>query len=252
MASYVIPEEIIPGQLFVPDAHDYFSIEANGMPNGDDCLVVHGDVSTNYKAFQPAQTVTPNLFKTVTQLMNFSISFWIKLGSVTFVSNPTFASTIFGLMSSLNASVTNHEASALGATGEGLWAFSAYSNTGIGFFECGYKPSGGTFNSRGAKRILTADEWTLVVLGHPGSGVGNPGIALNDEETYTGGWARSDTSAASWTLSPNLKFGIGAYSDMGSVNAREGEYRLGKLAFHDHTLNETERLFLYHAMVGDP
>jgi hypothetical protein len=273
MASYNIPESIIGVPLFVPDGNDFFSIEAAGMPNGDSCLVVHGDVSTNYKAYVAAQTVAPAIF-TNRYSGPWAMTFWIKSSNVAHGANSGYRSdaVIFGVM---NATAANGSAGAYAGTiatqpagiGSGPilipdigWVVCAQGGTTphntVGFIkQTTYRGStGGGGSSSNASAAAPQDTWTMVTV-NVGLFVNNsvPGvatIALNDQASVVGGTAGGYNSAITWPSDPY--FCIGAYSDSDGteIDGRAGEYRLGKLAFHNHELDQTERSLLYNAMVA--
>ena len=48
----------------------------------------------------------------------------------------------------------------------------------------------------------------------------------------------------------NQRICIGSYSKLGNMNGANVEWRMGKWAFHDHELNQTERAILYNAMMA--
>ena len=94
-------------------------------------------------------------------------------------------------------------------------------------------------------RAITPNVFHLVVI-HGGQD-GAPGIAFDLEAAYTVG---GGGNAGQIGLNHGQQICIGAYSDVVGVNGRQGDWWLGKLAFHDHTLSQTERSLLYHSMFG--
>lgn len=256
MASYTIPEHVIPGELFVPDGHDYFSIESGGLPNGDDCLVVHGDVSTDYKAFQPAPALSPDMFRDKRVLC--CMTFWIKLSAITPPgSGYRCDRTLFGVMNSSFAgdTVTGGQMGTP-STGQGArgfnnitWLVVATGATSIGIFRARNQYSFGNGGSiQAASVTIPEDTWTMVTFRLDASDGQQAKYALNDDVEYVNTTTSdfgSDIAQAS-----NPYFCIGAYSDANPTNVtgRDGEWRLGKLAFWDHALNATERALLFKAM----
>lgn len=225
MASYVIPEEIIGIPLFVPDTYDYFSIDSGGLPNGDDCLVVHGDVSQTFLAFQKAQTLSPNVF--LSRASTWSMTFWLKApGS----GGGSGQMGRFQIISVQNASYNVD--STIGSNA--VWMIGADSLTSATLaFSFG----------AGANRIdgYRDDTWHLITVDH--------------RSNVSDGAVWRDTSLSSGTIgannsavNPNMFLTIGSYSKLGNMNGYDREFRIGKLAFHDHLLNSTERALLYNAM----
>lgn len=298
MANYTIPEEVIGIPLFVPEANDYFSIEPAGMPNGDPCLVVHGDVSRDYKAYQvaPLNTtpgVVPGAFTSqqpsdvydpgywgsglnVSQVNRprsndaFAISFWIKPAANTTTAGSYFDTRqiLFGVMNdiALNPCTTaGYIAPNPGwysATAQpylhGLnWAVTMRGNNSIGYMKQtvwrNTSQAGG--GSTYCYAAIPPNQWTFVVINAgavPFSGDfegDSSSIYLNDNfsASMTG---KTSSSFNSCSRPLDCYFSIGSMSDGSNMNGREGEWRIGKLAFHDHHLNHSERLLMYYAMVG--
>lgn len=244
MASYEIPEEIIGVPLFVPDGHDYFSIESGGMPNGDDCLVVHGDVSPYYKAFQPAPSVSPDLFRDRTA-GGWAMVFWFRGGLVTVVGTPfsplnaviaVTSSTFTGNTVGGNANTSGYGRQT-GATGI-VWGVGA-SNNSLGFG----RPVTSQVTANWGTTI-TDNQWHMLVLNRNS----NNSFALYKDNDATAVDTMTGSTASGAASDPFLC--IGSYSDNGDCQGRPGEYRLGKLSFHDHVLDQTERSLLWNAMMS--
>lgn len=231
MASYVIPEEIVGIPLFVPSNHDFFLVEDGGMPNGDDCLIINGAVNRDYKAFQAAQTLTPNVFKSKTAI--HSQVFWMKAPS-TAVSNTNAGEHTMMCVDDATDGQLNP------AFGPGTWHIGAVSG-GTGRITYKQGASGLTLNIDGAR----TGDWKMVTITNDGTWCRAYLDAVEAEVI-------SATVAGSAISSTGLMLCIGAYSDVGTLNGYEQQWRLGKWTFHDHVLNATERAILYNAMVSPP
>lgn len=226
MASYTIPEEIVGLPLFVPDAYDFFEIEAAGMPNGDDCLLIHGDVNSNYKAFMPAPAVSPDLFRLRNpggSTEEWAMSVWLKLPLLGGTTG-TYQNVLFGVMNSLMDD----------QSGDFIWYVGTHlsgATRSVYFVEN---------SSGGANKSYPDANWHLYVVNHNG---------ISSFEMFQDLDAVSSSSNIAAGAFSNLFFCIGAYSDAGTVDGYDQEWRMGKLAFHDHRLNQTERAMLYNAMM---
>lgn len=257
MASHYLPETVLDLELFIPETNDFFSIDAGGMPNGDDCLTVHGNVSRNYKAFVNASTLTPNIFLSRSD-GPWAMSFWFKGANITY-STITVSQTLFAVMNSLCQN---------GGTDAGqVWTVSSTAGVAatanpIRFHQQRSSPTTGTGSYDGSV-LVAQNKWIFVVINKPfnttgGSGnnaVGTMYTRAEDAEretptTLTG--AGSGSGSGSPGIGPGMKLCIGAYSDIGNANGRDGEWRLGKLAFHDHMLTLTERSLMFNSMVEVP
>lgn len=262
MASYTIPEEIIGVPLFVPDAYDFFSIESAGLPNGDDCLKVLGGTSQDYKALQPApHFASPNdLFYTRIRTDTpagpdgVSISFWYKAGNITGVTNG-IGQTLMGAMSALYGSAGLHASGPYvtsGGDGGLQWMswFISEHHSGSGCAIRFFLPirAATTFGNYVADVTITPNTWTFLTFV-----INRTGTILkwakdldvsytNGTTSFTGNGAHADITGPQFLC-------IGSYSDQGSQNGRPGDWYLGKLAFHDHELNATERTLLYRSMI---
>ena len=263
MTSYYLPEIVTGEPLFVPSTHDSFSVEEASLPNGDPALVVHGDVNRDYKAHQLAQVLDPNVFlaRNNTNAAVFSISFWIKAPHLTHATGVLHSQTI---MSVQNLSFEPAADAAMEVGGEAalgtayvncVWNISS-SNGGdsVGFYRMIQRPTSTVANpALIAQRVnvpILDNEWTFVVIDATGPGTAPAGYANLTPHAGVyllegGGTRRTDVINAA-----NQHFSLGAYSNQTTPNGREGEYRIAKIAFHDHILSEPEREMLYYAMVG--
>lgn len=215
MSSYTIPEEILGVPLFVPDQYDYFSVEAGGMPNGDDCLIVHGDVSNTYKAFIFAPTfVGHDVLHS--SLAVGAMTVWFKAANTSAFGFPPQDIMI----------------SPATRSGSFPWALCA-----------GNGGSAITMNEDNNGREVAISgvrdgTWHMFTwqfgLGSGGRGFIDNNASGSDGDAFVG------ATAASTYLC------IGAY--VSGYTGYDAEWRIGKLAFHDHNLNLTERSILYNAM----
>jgi len=224
MASYSIPEEITGIPLFVPDAYDYFSIDTAGMPNGDDCLIIHGNTSTDYKAFQKAQVLTPNVF--LGRADSWGMSFWFKGADATSVTNTNAVSNL------LMGVQTSTGPNAYSSINDYYWQIGV---SGTNLIQVLMNSGGGN-----ASTTLPRDNvWHLVVVNVTGGTTAGMTVMV-DKIASTSSQAKAGTPGTA-----NMYFSIGAYGNHANSKGYNKEWRLGKLAFHDHILNQTERALLY-------
>lgn len=267
MASFTIPELIIPGGLFVPDEYNYFSIESGGLPNGEDCLVVHGDVSQNYKAFQKAPVLSPDLMNSKSAV-GWAMSFWLKLGNLTHASAGYQSNHhLIGVMGRTAANPANGAGTGLmsvtpswsspttdSISTNHLWGLVSHSNSAgnpvcrVGFInQTHYRNaglSGGQSNNWST--ALTVDTWQQIIINFPVPAYTTPAGYLNT--TAVTGAHSSGGFASLPVITDPMYFCIGSYSDTTEMNGRGGEWRIGKLAFHDTLLTLTDASMLYNAM----
>ena len=234
MASYTIPEEIIGVPLFVPDAHDYFEIVSGGMPNGDDCLRVRGDISADYKAFQSAPVTSPNISANNT---SWAMTVWLKMPSGT-VTGSAFYNTCF--LSMMNA----NQASSGGASSNGIFSFTC-GNTNTVAFKRGVldNTSGAYFVV--ASTVIRDGTWHFVSVNVPDS-TQTGTMHIDNEDDPSG----SDTQSNSTAPNAGLFLCIGKYSNAAGPTAYAADYQIGKIAFHDHHLDQTERSLLWESMTS--
>lgn len=232
MPSYTIPEEVIGIPLFVPEDNNYFTIEDPGLPNGDPCLVVNGAVSTNYKAFQPAQTLTPDCFKSRTP--EWAMTFWFKCSSTTDPSS-SFAGishTLMGVQTAAGPSsysdVTNY-----------VWNWGVNNAAGTPRISCCMNSGGSASYAVGVRD----GNWHLITLNVTSSGSGNNHTMYVDGNTTGVSAAKSGVPGTT-----GMFFSIGAYGAHANSQGYNQQWRIGKLAFHAAMLNETERQLLYNTM----
>lgn len=294
MPDYNIPESVIPGNLFVPSANDYFSIDAGGLPNGDDCLLISGATSSDYKAYQtalldgqhtgPAGAFSnangtevdsagyyyPNHFvspypgeKTNSE---FSISMWLKIPTVTGAGAYYDSRKILmGVMNSwasnpcTTAGLISNIPSWYGATAAPMlidvnWVICMYGNNQIGFIkQCAWRNATGTGgrSAHVASATIPVDTWFQLVF-NVGSIVGTVASSsyayINDDPVGTNNV--SNGTYASIVYPCDTRFSIGSYADGSNMNGLDVNWRIGKLAFHDHHLTLEERTLMYDAMVG--
>jgi hypothetical protein len=243
MASYTIPEQVIGVPLFVPDGYDQFSVVTGGMPNGDDCLRVRGDLGT-YKAFQKAGSEDIFDNPANTSLVG-AMSFWIKspAGPTAGTSNNNNGNFVIITCESQASPVANTN------VGEYAWQVFAFSTAQVG----GRRSSSTGTNQFTANLGTTPtrnDAWHLIVMNW---GISAPKLEMYSDLDLTTGQTGARVTGAITATTP-LYLCIGGYGLGMGLGATGGQwaqdFQLGKLAFHDHALNDTERALLYYAMVG--
>lgn len=244
--SFAIPESVLGIPLFVPTAYDQFQVEAGGLPNGDPCLKVKGNVSNAYRAFQMLPAATPAVFSNGAGTFGWAINFWYKPTVATLPPGGGKSEILFGVG---NASQVGPDAGAgwnfggpSGDSGNTFWcvmmttagiAFARYLN-GVG------NTSGATYSGQIAPVVGAWNMYTINVPASPGAIT----AYLNGAASGSAGSAQS--AKGNITAANAYYFSIGGYG-LGCVN-RPSEWRIGKLSFHDHILNATERSLLYTAM----
>ena len=263
MSSLYIPELVTGIPLFVPSDRNFFSIEADSLPNGDPALVVHGDVGRSYRAYQAAQTLSPNVF--LEKRSEFSLSFWIKSTPVS-LSAIGYRSDSF-IMGTMNNSFTPqaHLATASLTSSSGapyrdsVWSLVAYapsagSTNSIGFHRVA-SIGAGSFSGIRAHYVdmpLSDVDWNFVVISAEGTSSAQtakgPITSFVNLVEYPGTVLTAGSSVFDPAINSGQHFSLGGYSDAASINGRDGEYRIAKICFHDHILDQTEREQLYYSM----
>lgn len=253
MASYLINELVAGAPLFVPDAYNQFSIGSADMPNGDDSIHIAGNVSTDYKAFVPAPTVTPSMFRSrdySTVLGSMSIVFWVYMDTPTFAGNGYNMAAMFGVYNNITQATTNTDSA--WHLGSALWSVYAGGTSGVDNKVTMYKrsaSSGGGASANMTSDAIPTNTWTMVTM-NP-SQFTDGGIYLNDSATGNN-WSSSGEGTFSSDSIADPIFSLGHYQ-CGSgafAESRPGAWRIGKLSFHDHHLNLSERTALYNVMMG--
>ncbi len=267
MASFIIPEDIIPGGLFVPDANNFFEIGAGSLPNGEDSLVVRGDLSRDYKAFQRAPVVSPSLFRDK-NVVGWAMSFWIKLPAVTSTKTGHMSEQI--LFAPMARTTVNNSTPA----SDGLivttpvqsgslevphmtWAVTRYYSTSsgshckLGFInQLRRRTSGTTAQGNGISwntPELTPDTWHQIVINIP-SPLNTPPTGYVNTTPVAGTYHSGVTSLADVTNTDPTYMCIGSYSDLNAMNAPDNQWEIAKLAFHGAPLTLTDVAMLYDAM----
>ena len=265
MASFTIPEDIIPGALYVPNDNEFFEITSGGMPNGDDCLRCRGDINPRYKAFQQPVTVSPDIFNSRVA-SGWAMSFWAKTSAIT-IANAGCQSDkmMFGMMSR-NASnpkgfgYFEEQPSATGtnaATYGMLWAVTARAVSGggssqnkIGFIRqrtirAATTSAGGRSDIWDSGSLTTG--WNQIIINFPVPTGTAPYGFVNT--TRVDGYVTGSFDGTLTTVGP-LYFCIGSYSDTSLLNGRADDWSIGKLAFHDTLLTLTDAALMYNDMVN--
>jgi len=237
MASYTIPEKITGIPLFVPSDFDFFQVENGGLPNGDKCLIVNGAVNRDYKAFQAAQTLSPNLFK-VRNVADWSCSFWFKCAVATAVTSPSgFNNVLFSVQ-------TRSGVASYSQLNTYVWNVVATDQGGVARIGVCASDVGGT-----AMTDLVRDgNWHLIVINVTN---GSTGVI----DCYTDGHvdpptALSSAKGGTVSISEDLYFGLGAYGIHANSRGYDQQWRIGKLMFHNHKLTLAERIDLYESMTS--
>lgn len=246
MPSYNIPETVVGTDLFVPESDDQFTVNVGGLPNGDDCLTIHGDVDQGYRAYQGAQTVAGNPFTSRTDF-NWSMSFWYKSEALPVSPGSGYRcdNTLFGVMNANYQPATPGQIDTSYGTGYNhniLWAMVSVGTTGLGFI----RPLNGSTYGAGPLTLSVASltpGWHHIVVNITNASRGQMFVdATLVSDDSSGNMAGGGIS--------NGFFSLGAYSQLTGVAGRGAEHDIGKLYFHNHALSETERQTLYTAMVG--
>lgn len=234
-----IISEIVEGaDLFIPTSYDFFSIDTGGLPNGDDCLVVHGDLG-NYLAFVRCPDIGPSNILNVNTNYQWSITCWVNI--------PT--TDAYGVILSTANSASSGASASATSTNDPLR---------IQRVPTGYT-SGGSLaygNRRANNNLGNSGNWTTsgryntwvmctFILNQTSPTSTPMAVYLNDEATQAGSQSAGGTVSA-W--GSNLYLAIGHYGRPALYYP--AEFRIGKIAFHDHALDYTERLLLWHAMMG--
>lgn len=236
--SYLIPEEIIGVPLFVPDEFDYFQVEAGGLPNGDACLIVNGAVSQDYKAFQPAPTLSPNLFRS-RNTNEWSCSFWFKAaaGAVTSTNGP-HNNVLFSVQTRPGVSTYSN-------LGTYVWNVVAYDEGGGGVNQriaiCASDAGGMAMTE-----VVRDGNWHLIVINVSTGAAG--AIDCYTDASVNPPSALSSTKSGTVSITDDLYFGLGAYGIHANSRGFGRQWRIGKLMFHDHKLTWSERIALMSAM----
>lgn len=219
-----IPEQIAGIELFVPSQYDFFDILPTGMPNGDPCLVVKaGDA----RAFAPAPTMTPNVFKKAGQ-GPYAVSFWTKTTTIENAKNWRFgvetvnAAGLMSLNSPWGVEISTHIS--------GLNQVTFYHQ--------------GTAQQNFALSPAANTNWQFFVMNIPAPGVAatsykNTDVALTTQAAVTAG--TPDYNA-------NQFFYIGRYGDSSAASSVTSDKYIGKICIHNRLLTLTECQLMYLEM----
>lgn len=255
MASYLIQEAIAGADLFVPDANDYFTIDAGSMPNGSDSIQIDGATSTDYKAFVPSPSLSPNLLRSRdynTVLTASSIVFWVKMSPPTIPSgHASVVSRMFGVFNNLTSGQPSSTSDTSWWQGGALWHVYASGTSGVDNKITVAKRSansGGGASFSIESGTIPTDTWTMVTISMSADAT-DGGIFLDDSSTRSNGTnfpSGEGTFSSDSITDPH--FVIGNYQTDAYSEARAGVWNIGKFSIHDRRLNVTERTALYNAM----
>lgn len=247
MTSLVLPEEILGLPLYVPSANNYFEIEAGGMPNGDPCLKVRGDLSRDYRAVMTAPTLSKDICNAGDTSASFewSMSCWVKMSVL---STPPTNDIMFGC--------SNYSATAAGLFGNTRntnvpFLFGMNATTGAVWFR---EVINNVVSPNDAKCIQAAlsmnylaDHWVLLVFNHNNTGsVIQCNIYADTIVTALVGDTAGNGLGPNPFIGPRLLH-IGPASV--GAQGRNDVWRMGKWAFHDHILTLSERQAMWQAMM---
>ena len=185
--------------------------------------------------FTSAPSLTPSILGVTA--VSWSITLWIKCPGGTTVGTGQVTNVILGIM---NAEMTNGTFNTNMA-----WALQGYSTNAIAFTKGTTGGGNNVFSvltPPTGPNIVRDDTWKMVTIHIPQVGI-TGAIYVNNESVP----AVTDVHSAQSASLPGQFLCIGAYSQPMTYLARD--YQLGKIAFHDHMLNQTERSLLYESVV---
>lgn len=252
MASVEIPEVVIGVPLFVPDDYNHFSIGAGEGPGGQDCLVVHGNVNRDYKAFQASPVTVPPIFTMPGGFngsggQDYSISFWIKLeAALTGCGSDGAGNWTHFLMGAQSATFAPGAASGPASSASEIFSITGYGTDRL-TFSLAERWTGTSSNSGDA--IITPSlgtAWHLIVA--TANSNNYTGLYIDDGVVSTG--TVYNFTYGLYPPTNGYFFGIGPYSNGGTLQGLDVEHRIFGLAFHDHQLSDTERLLLFSTGSG--
>lgn len=252
MGAFTLPEEILGVPLWIPDAHNYFEVEDDSMPNGDPALVVRGDLSTDYKAFIRAPVLSPrNIFYTseVEVGREWAMSCWLFLPTQLAATPAVPGAQMLGCSAYASGSM-------LSSGRNTAWPL-ILANTTVDDFALSKEPLNNIASPQSAQIVRVNGSfrtfygyWFLLVFNMVYNSVTPAVEGRVFADTYNNAlW--SDTaggSASSGSYILNKFLHIGAYNNGGV--GRAGLWKIGKWAFHDHQLTIAERLAMWQGMYG--
>jgi hypothetical protein len=255
MSRFTMLEQVIGVPLWVPDAHDFFEIEEEALPNGDPCLVMRGDINAGYKAFMKAPVMSKDVLNTSDHQAGreWSMSCWLKL--VNLGSAAPGNAQMFGCS-------TYADTATDGTTGQlPNQPFMVQANNVNGFYVSRWGLNNGGADAQQRIRFtaqtgnlgftMFQDYWFLFVLNFTQS-FSSPNYTVTGQvylDTYASGM-NSDTAvgAASGVYNSPRYLHIGGYGS--AQTGRADLWRMAKWAFHDHALTQAERIEMWQAMYG--
>lgn len=244
----IITEVIQALDLFAGGVDDVFEIEPGGMPNGDECLVVRGDISQNGRAYDNVAGVTsPDIVSPTFVNAPGTIVLWLKLGSLG-GSDLGTANTRNSILTVQNeTSVVQNAIQETSVSVTGSWKICAGGIDGLTVvFGTSWKSSGGTKQYRGTSQVLTVDTWHMMAISNVTGATSGIRSSL-DGGPYINpaGSSRSTSSSASSAS----ELAIGSRSTATGVGLRPGVWRIGKVSFHAGLLTQPQLVDLYDSMM---
>ena len=237
----IITEVLESADLFAGGADDSFEIEPGGMPNGDACLLVRGDLTQDYRAYADLSGIfTPDI--TDETPWSGTIICWLKLGALGgSLGTASTADTIMSVQAS-TAPLQNVFAENT-STSYTSWKMAAGGTDGLDVvFGTGWK-SGGTKRWESCSQTLTADTWHQVAISYK-QGMG---MSLDGGAYANNSWGSRTTASSG---SSATEFAIGSRSTESGVGGRAGQWRIGKISFHTGELTTSQLTDLYNEMMG--
>lgn len=222
-----ITEAINGVSMTIPTAYDFFDVQATALPNAQPAIRMLGQGNpTDLRAYGPAPTMSPNIFKV--KSYNWSLSLWFNVNGNANHGGPLFVVQNASAGGSMSLDMPLYISwGGINATAIGVQYYSASGSVNIG--RGSNNPSG----------------WYFFVFRFPSSGQQitsymNADAAFTNHGTMPGG---SDT------YNTGLQVAFGRYPATAPLGSMYTNPMIGKFSFHNHLLSLTECHMLYEAMV---
>lgn len=236
-------DELIEGVgLLVPEGFDQFDVNSGGLPNGDDSIIVRGNVSQTYRAFVDVSGVVPDFTSLAPTSPLWSLSMWLKLGATSDLGTPSTAAFMLGVMSQNAVTGPFNYNAPFPVNGRASWRICAGGTNDVGFGAT-WKTNATTYRRTYKLDTLSTGDWHLYVVRS-----GDPCAVAIDDNGFNNGSADSGAFTSPYVVSNRLS--IGNPADAGGHDGRPGEWEIGKICFHDNPLDDDDVQLLYDAMVG--